>query len=60
MSELLASDPGDDRLHESFNPNNPKQYTRPDFGWPNALLAEWVLKSQGGRAPLPTGSAATP
>ena len=57
LSELLASDPGDGRLHESFDPNDPKKFTRPDFGWPNALLAEWVLETQGGRAPLPTGPA---
>jgi meiotically up-regulated gene 157 (Mug157) protein len=55
LSELLASDPGDGRLHESFDPNDPKRFTRKDFGWPNALLAEWVLETQGGRAALPSG-----
>jgi meiotically up-regulated gene 157 (Mug157) protein len=60
LSELTASDPGDGRLHESFDPNDPKRYTRKDFGWPNALLAEWVLENQGGRAPLPTGPALLP
>jgi len=55
LSELLASDPGDGRLHESFDPNNPKRFTRKDFGWPNALLAEWILQTQGGREPLPSG-----
>jgi meiotically up-regulated gene 157 (Mug157) protein len=46
--ELTASDPGDGRLHESFDPNNPKRYTRPDFGWPNSLFAEYVLTEHGG------------
>ncbi len=50
---LLASDPGDSRLHESFDSNDPKQFTRPDFGWPNALFVELVKLARGQR-PLPT------
>jgi meiotically up-regulated gene 157 (Mug157) protein len=53
---LLASDPGDGRLHESFDPNDPKRFTRKDFGWPNSLMAEFVLASKGGSPPLPRGS----
>jgi len=54
LKMLLASDPGDNRLHESYLPNNPKVYTRKDFGWPNALFAEFVLTViQKKCAPLP-------
>ena len=50
---LLASDPGDSQLHESYLPQNPKVFTRKDFGWPNALLAEFMLTTIKGHAPLP-------
>ncbi len=40
---IAASDVGDHRLHESFDPNWPEQYTRADFAWPNALYAELVI-----------------
>ena len=43
LSELLASDPGDHLLHESFDPNDPRRFTRADFGWPNALFSEFVM-----------------
>ncbi len=52
--EIVASDPGDGRLHESFDPNDPRRLTRQDFGWPNSLFAQYVLVAHGGRAPLPT------
>jgi alpha-galactosidase len=44
---LLASDPGDHRLHESFDPSNPKILTREDFGWPNAFFTEFMAKLHG-------------
>lgn len=53
VSELLACDPGDHLLHESFDPNTPKKYTRPDFGWPNALFAELIMQKMLGKQPLP-------
>jgi meiotically up-regulated gene 157 (Mug157) protein len=40
---ILRSDPGDHLLHESFDPDDPKQLTRQDFAWPNSLFAELVL-----------------
>lgn len=40
---ILASDPGDHLLHESFDPDDPKRLTREDFAWPNSLFAELVL-----------------
>jgi len=50
---LLASDPGDHQLHESYAADNPKHFTRKDFGWAKAQFAEFVLRSILGRMPLP-------
>jgi hypothetical protein len=58
LALLLASDPGDGRLHESFDPDNPKDFTREDFGWPNSLFAEFVMTQKNAAAPLPVGSTA--
>jgi meiotically up-regulated gene 157 (Mug157) protein len=55
LTQLLASDPGDHLLHESFNPDDPKQFTRQDFGWPNALFSEFVMTQLQGVAPIPMG-----
>jgi meiotically up-regulated gene 157 (Mug157) protein len=55
MGQLLASDPGDHLLHESFNPDNPQQYTRRSFGWPNALFSEFVMTQFETTAPIPMG-----
>ncbi len=55
LGQLLASDPGDHLLHESFNPDNPQQFTRRDFGWPNALFSEFVMTQFEGTAPIPMG-----
>ena len=56
LAQLLASDPGDHLLHESFNPDDPTRYTRADFGWPNALFSEFVMTSFEGVPALPVGS----
>ncbi len=56
LSQILASDIGDHSLHESFNPNDPARFTRPDFGWPNALFSEFVMTSYSGVPALPVGS----
>ena len=53
INMILASDPGDHLLHESFDPNQPKHFTREDFGWPNSLFAEWVLTTVGKLPALP-------
>jgi len=53
LSQLQASDTGDHLLHESFDPNEPKNYTRPNFGWPCSLFSELVLDRVMGTAPLP-------
>jgi len=55
LSQLLASDPGDHLLHESFDPNNPVRYSRKDFGWPNALFSEFVMTHFNGTPALPMG-----
>ena len=55
LNELLASDPGDHLLHESFDPNDPEKFSRKDFGWPNALFSEYVLTAFNGVPELPMG-----
>ncbi len=58
LTQLLASDPGDHLLHESFNPDDPTKFSRVDFGWPNALFSEYVMTSFEGVPALPVGSTA--
>jgi hypothetical protein len=58
LNQLLASDPGDHLLHESFNPDDPTKFTRADFGWPNALFSEYVMTQFEGIPALPVGSTA--
>ncbi len=55
LTQLLASDPGDHLLHESFDPNDPKRFTRQDFGWPNALFSEFVMTQFQGVSQIPMG-----
>ncbi len=55
LGQLLASDPGDHLLHESFDPDDPKRFTREDFGWPNALFSEFVLTQFQGQPEIPMG-----
>lgn len=55
LTQLLASDPGDHLLHESFDPNDPKRFTRPDFGWPNALFSEFMMTQFQGEPEIPMG-----
>lgn len=55
LTMLLASDPGDHRLHESFDPRDPRKFTREDFGWPNAFFTEYIAKLHGAPAhPTPS------
>jgi meiotically up-regulated gene 157 (Mug157) protein len=55
LNELLASDPGDHLLHESFDVDDPARFTRQDFGWPNALFAEFVMTWLEGKPVIPMG-----
>ncbi len=56
LGQLLASDPGDHLLHESFDPSDPLKFSRKDFGWPNALFSEFVMTSFGGTPAQPMGN----
>ncbi len=40
---LALSNSGDGALHESFDVNDPHRYTRPKFGWVNALFEQTFL-----------------
>ncbi len=55
LGQILASDPGDHLLHESFDPNDPRRFTRQDFGWPNALFSEFVMTQLQGVGQIPMG-----
>jgi meiotically up-regulated gene 157 (Mug157) protein len=57
LGYLAASDTGDHRLHESFDPDAPKTFTRADFAWPNALYTELLaaIDSQKTEKPVPPG-----
>jgi uncharacterized protein len=55
LAQLLNSDPGDHLLHESFNPDDPRQFTRQDFGWPNSLFSEFVMTQFQGVNEIPMG-----
>ena len=54
LALLLASDPGDHLLHESFDPNNQRLLTRKDFGWPNAMFIEFIWTTLGHKPKLPS------
>lgn len=47
LGYIAASDLGDHHLHESFDANAPRTFTRADFAWPNALYAELILNRRG-------------
>lgn len=45
LIEMLINTDGDTGfMHESFNPNNPKEFSREWFAWANSLFAELVYK----------------
>lgn len=41
---LMATDAGTGFIHESFNKNNPKDFTRKWFAWQNTLFGELIIK----------------
>ncbi|HKW44925.1 MAG TPA: glycoside hydrolase family 125 protein [Candidatus Eremiobacteraceae bacterium] len=59
ISRIRSTRSSDGLLRESFNPDNPFQYTRSSFGWANAQFAELEFRTYGAFAPQP-GSAPTP
>jgi len=54
LDVLERTDAGTGLMHESFDPSDPRRFTRPWFGWANALLAELVLVHTGLGGPLAT------
>jgi uncharacterized protein len=56
---LDRSDTLDGLMHESLNPNDPSQFTRPEFGWANAFWADLLFRSVAGYPATPIGLATT-
>ena len=50
---LDRSDTINGMMHESVNPNDPSQFTRPDFGWANAFWADLLFRSVAGYPMVP-------
>lgn len=44
LETIVSTDAGTRHLHEGFNVDDPDEYTRPWFTWPEALFAEFVEK----------------
>lgn len=44
LSMLLTTTAGTGMMHESFQPDNPEQFTRPWFAWANSMFAEFVYQ----------------
>jgi uncharacterized protein len=47
LETLLRTDAQTGLMHESFNKNDPSQFTRPWFAWANSLFAEMVMDVAG-------------
>jgi uncharacterized protein len=52
---LDSSDTLDGLMHESVNPNDPSQFTRPEFGWANAFWADLLFRTVAGYPSTPIG-----
>lgn len=44
LGMLKASTAGTNFMHESFNPKNPTEFTRPWFAWANSLFGQLMMK----------------
>jgi uncharacterized protein len=55
VADIAHSITTDGLIHESFNPDDPSQFTRAEFGWGNALYSELIFRSAAGfdADPLP-------
>ncbi|MBG1232006.1 glycoside hydrolase family 125 protein [Aestuariivirga litoralis] len=47
LSTLLETDGGTGLMHESFDKDDPAQFTRPWFAWANSLFADFVMQVAG-------------
>lgn len=54
LADLIDTDGYEGLTHESFDPNDPQRWTRPEFGWANATYAELVFRSVAGYPPPPS------
>jgi len=52
---LDRSDTLNGLMHESVNPNDPQQFTRPEFGWANAFWADLLFRTVAGYPATPLG-----
>lgn len=44
LEQLLATTAGMGLMHESFDPDQPEQFTREWFGWANSLVGQFILQ----------------
>jgi len=49
LKQLTSSDAGTGHMHESYNVNNPSDFTRAWFCWADALFAEFLLSMTSDR-----------
>lgn len=47
LDTLAATTAGTGRMHESFDPDAPEDFTRPWFSWSDAMFCELVLRQRG-------------
>jgi meiotically up-regulated gene 157 (Mug157) protein len=50
LHTLTETDSSDGLVHESFDPNDYRRFTRAEFGWGNAMYAELLFRSAAGYA----------
>jgi uncharacterized protein len=56
---LDRSDTMNGLMHESVNPDDPRQFTRPGFGWANAFWADLLFRTVAGYPGVPLGLLST-
>jgi len=49
---LKSTQAGTGFMHESFDPDTPKAFTRPWFSWANSLFGELILRLADNRPGL--------
>ena len=52
LRALEASAGRDGLIHESFDPQDPRRFTRAEFGWANAMYAELLFRAGADLRPL--------